>query len=180
MTLSKGRMLMRRGAIASRPTSLVTGYQITLVGISPANNHNAYDAMTDGSDSTYLQGGGLVFLNQSAGPAVIMGFPMPASSVTSFSIVARASTGTTSSSVRVQSITGITATPTLDTEVITTAEGITDKTLGPFTKSGGGSWTPAEFAAMRLTVSVTGTGVGPGFNAAVLTLKLYNVTLLTS
>lgn len=102
--------------------------------------------LSDGSDLTFLQGN----------PYEVNGTGFVALSVlntiTSFVVTGRAAIASgTNSTPTVHIFTGIVVTPTSQTHTVSTT--ITDLVFGPFTKSGGGTWTRAQFNTMKCDFS---------------------------
>lgn len=137
-------------------TGTVTGAADTTAG--------AVTALGDASDATYL-GVAAAFGTSFTGGAFadLVGTGNVASFVINMRVSGSGSVGPTS-------FAGITPTPTSDNETVTA--GTNTYTLGPFTKNGGGNWTPAEINA--LTVNA---GVG---NAVNTQKRMYQVELVVT
>lgn len=144
--------------------NVVTQYVDAVVGAANSNA-GAATALGDNSDGTYVNGLAASF---SATAEVGFGNLVGTDDVASFVLIVRCSSGDATAEAFANSFTGIS---TADTSGFYTAGSQIpqDVVLGPFTKSGGGTWTVAEFNSMTCFLGIfNGNGVTP--------YRIYKVT----
>lgn len=141
----------------------------TLVGSSLVS------VMGDSSDATYVQG---VFTDLGSGSteeALVLdgvGFAdlIGGVDITSFVVNVRAS-AVVSNGISASSFTGIAGVAPSFAQSLSLTASPTNYTIGPFTKSGGGKWTPAQVNALLCKILFVLDGTGS------FTMRLYELSL---